>query len=55
MTAWIRELADLYSLDVNRKGYPGLYALPHLRMNQQTLEPALPGSSGGPPEYKIVE
>jgi hypothetical protein len=43
MTAWICELADLYSLDVNRKGYPGLYVLTRFRMiHQQTLATALP-------------
>ena len=37
MTAWICELEALYSLDVNRKGYSGLYALPRLRMKHQPL------------------
>ncbi len=42
MAAWICEQESLYSLDVNRKGYSSLYALPRLRMNQQPLVTALP-------------
>ena len=42
MTAWISELEPLYSLDVNRKGYSGLYALPRLCTTRRRIATALP-------------